>query len=42
MTEMMPGESDAPEGRKFFEVNDIKAPILQQCAVDAVKKPFGE
>lgn len=42
MTEMMSGESDAPEGRKFFEVNDIKAPILQQCAVDAVKKPFGE
>ena len=24
------------------ECNDIKAPILQQCAVDAVKKPFGE
>lgn len=38
MTEMMSGESDAPEGRKFFEVNNIKAPILQQCAVDAVKK----
>lgn len=42
MTEMMSGESDTPEGRKFFEVNDIKAPILQQCAVDAVNKPFGE
>ena len=42
MTEMMSGESDAPEGRKFFPVNDDNALILQKCAAEAVKNPFGE
>jgi len=37
--EKMTGESDAPEGRKFFPVDDVKAPILQAIAATAAANP---
>ena len=40
--EKMTGESDAPAGRKFFPVDDIKAPILQAIAATASANPFQE
>ena len=42
MLDKMSGESDAPEGRKFFAVDDIKAPLLQSFAATAAASPFGE
>lgn len=40
MLEIMSGESDASASRHFYPVDDIKAPILQQCAVEAAATPF--